>query len=382
MKRAMLEIAVVGGLLFATAALYGEIDSLRHKTHDREAEISSLEALVRAGVAKPRSGRPVTQEDLQEVELKLAKVQGELAKVQARLEEASRRAISRASEAMGTSKELTRTIESAQRLASRAQDRMKALASRLEDRIQAQEEVIRQLRRRLTGDSRAMTNAMLAPTVQISGEETVGSGTIIGSQKRRDGGYRTYVLTAWHVVRNIFTDEPERKRKGLLVTIYARGRKIERVGDLIAKDPSRDLALILLRGREKAPAVARIIDEDRARSIDLWEPLYAIGCPLGNDPIPTGGFLASKDSRIDGLGYWMINAPTYFGNSGGGIFDARTYELVAVFSKIFTHGKVHPTVISHMGLAVPPREVYAFLRETGHSDLLPQPRMPAAAPGR
>jgi hypothetical protein len=67
----------------------------------------------------------------------------------------------------------------------------------------------------------------------------------------------------------------------------------------------------------------------------------------------------------------MISAPTYIGNSGGGIFDAQTHELLGIFSKIYTHGNLRPTVVPHMGLVTPLITVYDWLERTGHGDLVP-----------
>ncbi len=381
MKRTMCEIAVVGGLLFLMASLYGELDSLR----EDGIPAAPVKAALPAPSPKPRKTPPVTRSDLQEFELRLAEVRGKLRKVEDRLEETRKGAWSRVSEAMGTSKELSRAIESAQKLVFSKQNRLAKMAGDLRRKLEAQEAVIADLRRELHRDRADMTRRMLDPTVQISGDETVGSGTIIASKRGKNGtGYRTWVLTAWHVIRNILTDEPERKRAGFFITLYHGGVKKERVGDLIAKNPSKDLALLLLRGGERIEAVARLMPESRIDDLEVWDPLFAVGCPLGNDPIPTGGFLANKNARVNGMRYWMINAPTYFGNSGGGIFHGTTHELIAVFSKIFTHGKVRPVVISHMGLAVPLPEVYSFLRETGHGDLIPasRPTEVPVSPGR
>ena len=89
--------------------------------------------------------------------------------------------------------------------------------------------------------------------------------------------------------------------------------------------------------------------------------MIAVGCPLGNDPIPTRGEVADTSHSVDGSTYWMINAPTYIGNSGGAIFDARSHRVVGVFSKIYTHGSLRPTVVPHMGLVTAMDKVYAWL---------------------
>ena len=139
-----------------------------------------------------------------------------------------------------------------------------------------------------------------------------------------------------------------------------------------------------LRGHgevEVVPAFALLARElrawspERTRKVGVFTGVYAVGCPLGNDPIPTGGFVSSLRNDVGGCNYWMINAPTYFGNSGGGIFLESTHELVAVFSKIYTHGKGKPVVITHMGLATPISVIEEWLEREGYGFLL----APAAA---
>jgi hypothetical protein len=94
-------------------------------------------------------------------------------------------------------------------------------------------------------------------------------------------------------------------------------------------------------------------------------------CPLGNDPIPTFGEIADTHHVVDSSHYWMISAPTYIGNSGGGIFDAETHELMGIFSKIYTHGSLRPTVVPHMGLVTSLTTIYDWLDTVGYASLVP-----------
>jgi hypothetical protein len=107
--------------------------------------------------------------------------------------------------------------------------------------------------------------------------------------------------------------------------------------------------------------------------VRTFDRVYAVGCPLGNDPIPTAGEIAETHHVVDGETYWMISAPTYIGNSGGGIFDADTNELLAIFTKIYTHGSLRPTVVPHMGLAMPLHQVYDWLASRGLAGIEPAP---------
>ena len=67
----------------------------------------------------------------------------------------------------------------------------------------------------------------------------------------------------------------------------------------------------------------------------------------------------------------MINAPTYIGNSGGGIFDSQTHEMMGIFSKIYTHGSLRPTIVPHMGLVTPMARVYDWLVAIGRGEIVP-----------
>ena len=68
----------------------------------------------------------------------------------------------------------------------------------------------------------------------------------------------------------------------------------------------------------------------------------------------------------------MISAPTYIGNSGGGIFDAETHHLIGIFSKIYTHGSMRSSIVPHMGLVTPLTAIYTWLEEEGYSAMIPE----------
>src|SRR5262249_51787967 len=141
---------------------------------------------------------------------------------------------------------------------------------------------------------------------------------------------------------------------------------IEESADMLAYDEGIDLVLLRLRGDHKYPDVAKLIATADVPRVTVFTPIYAVGCPLGNDPVPTAGEISSLRNNVASHNYWMINAPTYFGNSGGGVFLAKTRELIGVFSKIYTHGSGRPTVIPHMGLATPAGAVVEFLEKNGY----------------
>ncbi|MEE9126468.1 MAG: hypothetical protein V3U11_04955, partial [Planctomycetota bacterium] len=114
-------------------------------------------------------------------------------------------------------------------------------------------------------DHKMLTEQMLAPSVQLNGEDTVGSGTLIYSHKdQKTGEVESYVLTAFHVVRNILADTPKARREGIAITIYQEDRRIEVRGDLVANKRSIDVALLKLRGKSLYNYAAKVLSEEQA----------------------------------------------------------------------------------------------------------------------
>jgi len=169
-------------------------------------------------------------------------------------------------------------------------------------------------------------------------------------------------------------NQTEERSIPLEVDFYASGELVRsEAGKIVAKQVRLDLALLEVRGYHIYGQKARIPRRSDLPGIKIFSKVYAIGCPLGYSPLPTSGELTSKDKELDGNHYWMINAPTYIGNSGGGIFDGETHELVGIFSKIYTHGNLRPTVVPHMGLVTPLGRIYEWIEREGHGRLALDP---------
>ena len=230
------------------------------------------------------------------------------------------------------------------------------------------------LNSRLTLNAQERENRIqyvLSPTIQLSGAESIGSGVILASlplDNKKDS-YETYAITAYHVARNILADDPSIRKNGFTLTQYTSKGKSDFKCDMVAFNPKRDIALVKIRSKVPFSNSAKLPTRKELKQIDIWNPVWAVGCPLGNDPIPTGGFISSLKNDVRGTSYWMVNAPTYYGNSGGGIFEAENKKLIGVFSKIYTHGSTRPVVIPHMGLVVPMHKVYDFLDKNGYKYL-------------
>ena len=220
-------------------------------------------------------------------------------------------------------------------------------------------------------DLPTMWRELVGPIVQLAGETSVGSGVLLPSRPAADGGFQTFVITAWHVVRDIQGDPPDLDAPVPVLIYLENGGLRSETAKLLRHDAKLDAALLEVRTSEAVANGARLAPRQRLDDVRIFEEVYAVGCPLGNDPIPTRGEVATCHHEVDGETYWMINAPTYIGNSGGGIFDSKTHELLGIFSKIYTHGSLRPTIIPHMGLVTPLPKIYDWLTEVGFSEIVP-----------
>ena len=257
---------------------------------------------------------------------------------------------------------LQRRYEALSELVASAQQAAKDSTSRLAE-----------LDRTLTTppDLHAMWRELVGPVAMLSGDASVGSGVLLPSKPLDEGGFRTLVLTAWHVVRDIQGDPPDLKLP-VPVRVYDEdGTTRSEQAKLLIHDPKLDAALLELVTEDALENGARLPSRSHLDQTCIFDPVVAVGCPLGNDPIPTRGEVATCHHEVDGEVYWMINAPTYIGNSGGGIFDAKTHELLGIFSKIYTHGSLRPTIVPHMGLVTPLTKIYDWLASVGYGDLVP-----------
>ena len=382
MRRILLETLCGLAVLVVLASFHNKIANLKiQRTEFAELQVKFEDAIANSSSKEELEALRSTV--LANLEAKITSLEGDLAQAQdtrsvtaylKRELEATRRQAALFEAQL--KQDLSRTRENVatyQALITSRQDReSKSLKETRDD--------LANLQGRVRQDSSTLSKELLAPAVQLSGNDTVGSGTIIYSgQNPATKKTETYVITSYHVIRNIFADTPQAKQEGIDVTIYGahNGKDRREVkADMLNYDSRIDAAILLIRGEEKFETVARVISQDRANEIEVWDPVYAVGCPLGNDPIPTRGEVSSLNNKLNGANYWMINAPTYFGNSGGGVFAADTRELCGIFSKIYTHGRGNAVVVPHMGLFTPMPLIYEWLEEEKMAFVLSNSTLP------
>jgi len=364
MKRTVTQILASLAILALLGSFHQQISSLQSRDRDLE----SLHETVQAALEKTEGAehRQATRVDaLRKLANRVSQLEGDVAT---------------ATEQGATTKQLRRDLTAARHETDRLRAQLAREASRTAELMDAYHQEVealgqqnaasfsetqthlQHLAKRFTPDPQQLNAELLAPTVQLNGEDTVGSGTLVYSQLNKNSGIvESYVLTSHHVVRNILADSGGSRKQGIAVTIYTASEQVETRADMIAHNRRIDAAVLKLRTKDRFDRIARALPRQRCGEIQVWDRIWAVGCPLGNDPIPTQGEISSVENLLSDSNYWMINAPTYFGNSGGGVFLAESRELIGVFSKIYTHGKGNPVVVPHMGLCTPMNLIYEWL---------------------
>ena len=164
----------------------------------------------------------------------------------------------------------------------------------------------------------------LATTVQLvaerpGGARRSGSAVLLGADSHAD---RRLVLTAHHVLA------PEVEQR-LTVHFPHDGRQAEAV--LLASDPAADLALLAIADPEIARAQLR-------QDAFLGDEVWVVAFPWGRRRTVVKGVVsqieapdsaAGAAAPIDGP-VRLIDASISYGMSGGGVFDARTGDLLGI----------------------------------------------------
>ena len=197
---------------------------------------------------------------------------------------------------------------------------------------------------------------MLYPTVRITAGFSTGSGVVISvppgappsacsRPSLRSGERGAYsvegitILTAAHVVEDETTVNIELYNATVIT------------GTVVITDTIRDLALIKPSGLMSYSAQLA----PRKYTPYLFTPVWAVGCSLGLPPRPSQGIISVIES-----GHWEVTSPILPGNSGGPVYDARTYEVIgiAVWVKVY-----NGQLITTMAGIVTIQNIHTFLEQ-------------------
>lgn len=214
---------------------------------------------------------------------------------------------------------------------------------------------------------------LLHPSVQINSRDAVGGGTLIHVRQIKPDRYAASILTAYHVIQKSIPGKGPKKGEIDPIEVRAYRQDGSVLGnfpaDLISYSESRDIALLRVYVDEPVTTLARLADRETLRAMRIFTPVYAVGCPLGHDPIPSLGEISSLKKKVNGENFWMVNAPTIFGNSGGGIFHRESHEMIGISAMICTYDNLVSTPVPHLSIVVSMETVYDWLDEQGFGEL-------------
>ena len=193
---------------------------------------------------------------------------------------------------------------------------------------------------------------VLYPVVRVRSGNAGGSGVLIYSEPdpKDSSRYINIALTCQHVVdaaikiREEFDPVLKQQRKTdyfeeVIIEVFDyQGSKLissnATNAEIIAYDKHHDLAAVRLNNPRQMPYAASVIPKDEIKNINIADPVVTCGCSLLHDPFPNNGTLTYLREMIEQKSYLMANAPSIFGNSGGGLFHGDTGHLLGLTSRV------------------------------------------------
>lgn len=223
---------------------------------------------------------------------------------------------------------------------------------------------------------------ILYPVVRVRSGNVGGSGVIIYSQpdSKNKGKYLNFALTCQHVVANSIKMRDEwnsvvkRNKKTdyfeeVLIDVFDYdGSKVvssnATPADIIAYNEYHDIAVVKLQNPRKMEFVASLYPRDKIPDLERFDKVWTSGCSLLHDPFASSGELTYLREIIEQKSYIMANAPSIFGNSGGGLFHEGTMSLLGLTSRVTTiQLGFGMDVMPWMQFSTHPERLYEFFDE-------------------
>jgi S1-C subfamily serine protease len=232
-------------------------------------------------------------------------------------------------------------------------------------------------------DNKWMHETYLYPVVRIFSQKAAGSGTIIYSKEdpKEAGEYMTFVLTNHHVIADLITQKRDwdslagrkiekefRELAKVEYFSYVRDSSVDSSNrfdaEIVAHDENHDLALLKIQSPRKFKHTATLLPEDKIKSLRLYMDIVVSGCSLAHEPFSNFGQITFLKELIDQKEYFMVNAASIFGNSGGALFLKDSGEFIGVPSRI-TNIQLGfgYDVMTWMGFSAHTKRLYEFFKE-------------------
>jgi S1-C subfamily serine protease len=194
--------------------------------------------------------------------------------------------------------------------------------------------------------------------VQIRRMAASGSGVILRSVLGADQVYRTYILTAAHVVNDSkFVQVIDFDYMFRLSVVSQTSYDAE----VLATSKELDVALVEIRTERSLGRSVDLVTERDPRSVNLYDNVYAVGGPSLEPPSITDGHLAALERlRL------RFSAPVAGGDSGGAVF-LRDGRLIGIITGCLVQpgpGGVS-VVFAHLAIGTPSPIIATWLQTSG-----------------
>jgi hypothetical protein len=219
---------------------------------------------------------------------------------------------------------------------------------------------------------------VLYPVTRVKAGKAGGSGVLVYSKEDPSdaGKFVNIVLTCQHVIDGAISVKDEwdsllkrEIKKDIMEEVSVEvfdydGSKISSANstqaEIIAYDKNHDLAALKLTNTKPQDWVASIYPKNEIANMQLFDEVWTSGCSLLHDPFSNKGELTYLREIIEQKSYIMYNAPSIFGNSGGGVFHVNG-GLLGLCSRI-TNIQLGfgIDVMTWMGFGTHPSRLYEF----------------------
>ena len=219
---------------------------------------------------------------------------------------------------------------------------------------------------------------ILYPVTRVKAGKAGGSGVLVYSKPdpKDSSKFINIILTCQHVIDGAISVKDEwdsllkrEIKKDIMEEVSVEvfdydGSKIASANssqaEIIAYDKQHDLAAVKLNNTRPQDYVADIYPKESIVDMKLFDEVWTSGCSLLHDPFSNKAELTYLREIIEQKSYIMYNAPSIFGNSGGGVFHGNG-GLLGLCSRI-TNIQLGfgIDVMTWMGFGTHPSRLYEF----------------------
>jgi len=166
----------------------------------------------------------------------------------------------------------------------------------------------------------------MLPTARITDGRGMCSGVLVKVVPEEGEVFANYVISVAHGVH--------RDRVTVQLTNVNTGLVESEEATVLKKYESSDLSVLRFYTASQKFQPCRPMTLGVSEAI-LFDPVYAVGCPGGSEPMFTRGEVVNMAFEFgDGNKYWMVNSNIWFGSSGGPVFLERTGELIGLTARM------------------------------------------------